>query len=51
MLALDWGKAFDCIDPDRLLVALRRFALNESMLDAVGGIHTNRNFIVRDGGR
>ena len=51
LLALDWKKAFDAISPQRLLEALRRFGLNEDMLQAVGEIYSNRAFIVVDGGK
>ena len=50
MLALDWEKAFDSISPQRLMMALRRFGLNESMLQAIGEIYNDRHFHVRDEG-
>ena len=50
LLALDWKKAFDCLAPDRMLIALRRFGINEDMLTAIEGIYKNRFFNVRDGG-
>ena len=50
MLALVWKKAFDSIAPDRLLWALERFGVNESMLAAVREIYTGRLFTVADGG-
>jgi hypothetical protein len=50
LLALDWKRAFDCIAPQRLMMALERFGLNESMLQAVGEIYNDRQFHVRDEG-
>ena len=50
LLALDWRKAFDSISPDRLMHALKRFGLNESMLSAVAEIYKGRMFYVRDEG-
>ena len=50
LLALDWRKAFDSISPARLMHALKRFGLNESMLNAVAEIYTDRSFHVRDEG-
>ena len=42
LLALDWRKAFDSISPDRLMHALKRFGLNESMLDATSETFKDR---------
>ena len=50
LLALDWRQAFDCIMPDRVILALKRFGLNESMLEAIQNIYSERRFVVRDGG-
>ena len=50
VLALDWRKAFDSISPERLLLALARFGLSESMLAAVGEIYSHRSFTVVDAG-
>ena len=50
ILALDWRKAFDAISPERLLWALRRFGLNESMLAVIQDIYSNRVFKVADAG-
>jgi hypothetical protein len=50
LLALDWKRAFDCIAPQRLMMALKRFGLNESMLQAIGEIYNDRHFHVRDEG-
>jgi len=50
LLALDWAKAFDSIDPAALLDALRRFGLPLELRQAVAAIYTDRAFIVRDSG-
>ena len=42
LLALDWRRGFDCISPDRLMHALKRFGLNQSMLSAVAEIYAQR---------
>ena len=50
LLALDWRKAFDCIEPSRLMHALKRFGLSDAMLSAIAEIYKDRVFEVRDGG-
>jgi hypothetical protein len=50
LLALDWRKAFDSISPSRLMYALKRFGLNESMLSAIAKIYDGRSFHVKDEG-
>eukprot|EP00973_Karenia_brevis_P074785 10392976-Karenia_brevis.AAC.1 len=50
MLALDWARAFDCISPNALIVALRRFGLPELIVDLVASIYIQRKFKVRDSG-
>jgi hypothetical protein len=50
ILALDWRKAFDSIDPGRLLWALQRFGLSDSMLAAIREIYTGIFFTVVDSG-
>ena len=50
LVALDWRKAFDSINPDRLLLALRRFGLPQNFLDIVSSIYDARKFNVRDCG-
>jgi hypothetical protein len=50
MLALDWAKAFDSIDPQGLIRALRRFGLPEGFIDMVQAIYTSRRFRVQDCG-
>ena len=47
LLALDWAKAFDSIDPGRLLHALERFGLPRHMVEVIGAIYHNRSFFVR----
>ena len=49
MLALDWKKAFDSINPKILVLALRRFGVPGRMLDALGDIYSSRIFRVADG--
>ena len=50
LLALDWRKAFDSINPDGLLLALRRFGLPEHFLTLVRAIYRDRVFHVSDSG-
>ena len=50
LLALDWRKAFDSIDPDALLNALRRFGLPLHFREFVAGIYSNRSFVVSESG-
>ncbi len=50
LLALDWRKAFDSIDPAALLNALRRFGLPPHFLRVVDAIYTDRSFVVKDSG-
>ena len=50
LLALDWRKAFDSIDPSALLDALRRFGLPLQLQNAIAAIYTERVFVVRDAG-
>ena len=51
MLALDWKKAFDCIEPERLLTALKRFGVSDPMCEAIANIYQDRLFWVRDTGQ
>ena len=46
-LALDWAKAFDCIEPQSLLTALHRFALPAEFVEMVESIYEHRDFFVR----
>jgi len=50
LLALDWRKAFDCINVQSLLDALRRFGLPEGLVSIVSSIMDGRRFYVRDFG-
>ena len=50
MIALDWAKAFDSLDPAGLLKALRLFGLPEKVVSLVADIYTSRRFLVRDCG-
>ena len=50
LLALDWRKAFDSINPEGLLHALRRFGMPEHFLKVIDSIYSDRVFNVRDCG-
>ena len=50
MLALDWRKAFDSINPESLLQALRKFGVPEAFVKMVSSIYTDRSFVVADCG-
>ena len=50
LLALDWAKAFDSIDPDGLLTALSRFGIPGKFLSMISDIYSQRKFSVRDCG-
>ena len=50
MLALDWAKAFDSIDPECLIHALKRFGLPDKFSQMVSAIYSQRKFFVKDGG-
>ena len=50
LLALDWAKAFDSISPMGLKVALKRFGCGDHFVEMISGIHTDRQFVVEDGG-
>ena len=49
-VALDWAKAFDCISPDGLVDALRRFGLPQPFLEFIKNVYANRQFFVQDMG-
>ena len=51
VLALDWQKAFDAINPDALYLALKRFGLPEHVLKIVAAIYSDRRFYVQDCGQ
>ena len=50
IVALDWAKAFDCISPEGLLDALRRFGLPSCYLSIIKNIYCDRQFYVNDMG-
>jgi len=50
LLALDWSKAFDCISPQKLMEALRRFGLPDSFIQMVEAIYQDRRFTIREEG-
>ena len=49
-LALDWKKAFDSINIDSLLDAVRRFGIPDFCLDLISAMLRHRNFYVVDQG-
>ena len=50
LLALDWAKAFDSINPASLLDALRRAGLPEAFLQMIDGMLRDREYVVADFG-
>ena len=50
LLALDWRKAFDSINPTSLVDALRRFGLPQQFLDMISSLLAARCFSVSDCG-
>ena len=50
LLALDWAKAFDSIDPAALCRALRRFGVPIPFVELIQNIYSDREFMVRDAG-
>jgi len=50
LLALDWRKAFDCINVQSLLEALTRFGLPGSFVGMVAAVMHERRFLVKDFG-
>ena len=49
LLALDWRKAFDSVNVDALIFALRRFGIPPKLLRVISHSHAERFFVVRDG--
>ena len=49
LLALDWRKAFDSINAEGLIDALRRFGIPQFFLEIVKSIYSDRAFRVKDG--
>ena len=45
---LDWEKAFDKVQHDKLLIALKRMGLNEHFLAVISNCYSNPCFFVRD---
>jgi len=50
MLALDWAKAFDSINAESLLQALRKFGIPEPFVQMAQSIYTDRAFVVSECG-
>ena len=50
LLALDWAKAFDSINPQALLMSLRRFGLPDHVLNVISSIYSDRQFFVEECG-
>ena len=50
LLALDWRKAFDSINTESLLDALRKFGVPEPFVQMVSSIYSERVFLVTDCG-
>ena len=51
MVALDWAKAFDSIDPVGLSRAVTRFGITASFVSMIEDIYSHRTFRVRDCGQ
>jgi hypothetical protein len=51
IMALDWKKAFDSIDPQAMLAALKRFGLPEHVPGVTAAIYSDRRFQVSDCGQ
>jgi hypothetical protein len=50
LLALDWRKAFDSINANGLLSALKRFGIPQFLLDIISSIYSDREFRVNECG-
>ena len=50
LLALDWAKAFDSVNVDSMLDALRRFGVPANFIGCIESLMRNRHFYVRDCG-
>jgi hypothetical protein len=48
VMALDWAKAFDSINPESMLADLRRFGSPQHVLGVIAAIYSSRMFRVRD---
>jgi len=49
-MALDWAKAFDSINSDALLQALKIFGIPEPFIQVIAAIYSDRKFQVRECG-
>ena len=50
LLALNWAKVFDSIDPYCLYHALRRYGLPQKILNIIANLYSDRTFTVLDHG-
>ena len=50
-ISLDWKNAFDSIEPERLMIALEKFGVDEAMRKVIANIYENRCFHVKGGAR
>ena len=48
LVFLDWAKAFDRIETESLLHALRRFGFPEKLVQIIGAIYAGRKFFIHD---
>ena len=48
-LLLDWEKAFDKVDPERMIIVLKRMGIPEEMTDLISSIYKEPQFNVKDG--
>ena len=46
---LDWEKAFDKIDQERLIIALRRMGIPSKVIDIIKALYEKPNFAIKDG--
>jgi len=51
IMALDWKRAFDSINPHAMIAGLKRFGLTDHVLGVVSAIYSQRAFRVQDCGR
>ena len=50
VLALDWAKAFDSLEPKAMIAALGRFGVPPKFLSVISAIYSDRSFKVVDNG-
>ena len=48
LVFLDWEKAFDEVDQEKLLQAMKRFDLPQKMIDVLASFYVNPQFRVKD---